>query len=61
MVIAADVVNDAPIHAHIYQTYKNSKAEVRKVHWMIQKQTINSQSPEFLQGALRSSDSGSRV
>lgn len=30
MVIAADVVNDAPIHAHIYQTYKNSKAEVRK-------------------------------
>lgn len=30
MAIVADVVNDAPIHAHIYQTYKNSKAEVRK-------------------------------
>ena len=30
MAIAAKVVNGAPIHAHKYQTYKNSKAEVRK-------------------------------
>lgn len=30
MAIAAKVVNGAPIHAHICQTYKNSKAEVRK-------------------------------
>lgn len=30
MAIAAKEVNDAPIHAHIYQTYKNSKTEARK-------------------------------